>query len=181
MQGNIAGLTTTPIGGINLSNSNIGVSNILLPQTSTQNQAAQQLIGGAISPSLFVTTPLTSNNLGHHPVILNNIQTHMPIQPVSVSECLNVRAIGNFIYFISICSNLDTICHCGNINECFAFRPYFLHHISSALFSPALFFRFEFCEMIYFFLCRFQCLHFIVVIQRQDLYVLVSDNIIRHF
>lgn len=82
-QSTITGLATTPLAGINLSNSNIGASNILLPQTSTQNQAAQQLIGGAISPSLFVTTPLTSNNLGHHQVILNNLQTQMPIQPVS--------------------------------------------------------------------------------------------------
>lgn len=83
IQNNIPVLATAPLAGINLTNSNIGVSNILLPQTSTQNQAAQQLIGGAISPSLFVTTPLTSNNnLGHHQVILNNIQTQMPIQPV---------------------------------------------------------------------------------------------------
>lgn len=87
IQGNLTGLATTPLSGINLTNSNIGVSNILLPQTSTQNQAAQQLIGGAISPSLFVTTPLTSNNLGHHQVILNNIQTQMPIQPVSFLSC----------------------------------------------------------------------------------------------
>lgn len=114
-QGNITGLATAPLTGINLSNSNIGVSNILLPQTSTQNQAAQQLIGGAISPSLFVSTPLTSNNLGHHPVILNNIQTQMPIQPVRLSWEFKVEAI--LIVFV-FCSNLDTICHCGSINEC---------------------------------------------------------------
>jgi len=78
VQSNMTGLSTAALGGINLSNSNIGVNNILLPQTSTQNQAAQQLIGGAISPSLFVTTP---TNIGHHQVILNNIQTQMPIQP----------------------------------------------------------------------------------------------------
>lgn len=81
----MTGHSSAALGGINLTNSNIGVSNILLPQTSTQNQAAQQLIGGAISPSLFVTTPLTSGNLGHHQVILNNIPTQMPIQPVSLS------------------------------------------------------------------------------------------------
>lgn len=80
----MSGLSTTSLGGLNLSNSNIGISNILLPQTSTQNQAAQQLIGGAISPSLFVTTPLTSGNMGHHQVILNNIQAQVPIQPVGV-------------------------------------------------------------------------------------------------
>lgn len=85
IQSNITGLSTAPLSGINLTNSNI-VSNILLPQTSTQNQAAQQLIGGAISPSLFSTTPLTSNNLGHHQVILNNIQTQMPIQSVCLMK-----------------------------------------------------------------------------------------------
>ncbi|KAJ6645560.1 Histone-arginine methyltransferase CARMER [Pseudolycoriella hygida] len=87
--GSISGLSATPLSGINLTNnSNIGVSNILLPQTSTQNQAAQQLIGGAISPSLFVSTPLTTNNLGHHQVILNNIPTQMPIQTVKPNNSL---------------------------------------------------------------------------------------------
>lgn len=100
IQGNMTGHSTAALGGINLTNSNIGVSNILLPQTSTQNQAAQQLIGGAISPSLFVTTPLTSGNLGHHQVILNNIPTQMPIQPVSVTCFYDKRNSSRKSHFV---------------------------------------------------------------------------------
>ena len=50
----ISGLSSVSLGGLNLVGS-VSNSNILMGATSTQNAAAQQLIGGAISPSLFVT------------------------------------------------------------------------------------------------------------------------------
>lgn len=46
------GLSSVSLGGLNLVGN--GANSIMMAATSTQNAAAQQLIGGAISPSLFV-------------------------------------------------------------------------------------------------------------------------------
>lgn len=63
------GLSSVSLGGLNLVGN--GTNSIMMAATSTQNAAAQQLIGGAISPSLFVqATQHPENNSvagGGHP------------------------------------------------------------------------------------------------------------------
>lgn len=55
------GLSSVSLGSLNLVG-NVS-NNILMAATSTQNAAAQQLIGGAISPALFVTSSHTENSV----------------------------------------------------------------------------------------------------------------------
>lgn len=121
--------STTSLTGINLTNSNIGVSNILLPQTSTQNQAGQQLIGGAISPSLFVTTALTSSNIGHHQVILNNIPTQMPVQPVSLLY-VNMNQFDMYNCFVTAMRTRFVAVASINILFCRSYIHPSIHHMS---------------------------------------------------
>lgn len=46
------GLSSVSLGGLNIASNNI----LMAAATSTQNAAAQQLIGGAMSPSMFAHT-----------------------------------------------------------------------------------------------------------------------------
>lgn len=90
----ISGLSSVSLGGLNLVG-NVA-QNILMSggATSTQNAAAQQLIGGAISPSLFVTASHDNSNahqqipINHHihqqsPLI--QLQPQVQLQQVSFS------------------------------------------------------------------------------------------------
>lgn len=76
------GLSSVSLGGLNLVGN--GTNSIMMAATSTQNAAAQQLIGGATSPSLFVqATQHPENNSvtgGGHPQM--SIPINHMIHPV---------------------------------------------------------------------------------------------------
>lgn len=74
-------LSSVSLGSLNL----VGhlSNNILMAATSTQNAAAQQLIGGAISPALFVTSSHTESNV--HPQLNISGNQHLVQQQTSGS------------------------------------------------------------------------------------------------